>query len=762
VIEKARVAYGHGDIRETLRLCRGILVLDPREPTANHLHGLVELQQENFELAAKYIQTAVQVRPRDAFIRNSLGMVLHRMGNWSGAEKEFQLALDIDPSLAEAHNNLGNLLRDMQRPDEAMAHFRKAVALDGTNVLFVCNLGALYQSRKEYVEAERCYRRAIEVAPGFSHAYGNLGVIFLRQDRPEEAVNYLRMAESLQPLDAQLLSNLGMAWCRLGKYSRAIEYGRRAREISPNSAPILINLGLAMEAAGDYREAAAIYREAITLAPNFIQSYQNYFTVVPAAGVFDEAHVLAKNILEESSFWKSLFPELMITFGQVCDFARRAEVFRLFRNLVQTSEVSAEVMGRMFLSLNYLEDVDPNELLVWHRHCATDMETHARATAEIQEVPGKNESRLRIGYVSPDLREHSVGYFVRHLIANHDKSRFIIYCYASSRQRDSITQFIESHSDQFKTVVDLDDQELFDLIRQDKIDILVDLAGHTDKSRLPVFAYKSAPIQISYLGYPNTTALTTMNYRISDPYVDITSNMEFTEQLLVLPECFLSFGGFGEDTDSPPLLSREDGGVTFGSFNNLMKITPRAVRLWAAILAQVPNSRMLIKAKGADATITREHLSAEFSKYGIAPNRIKMVGMTSSSLEHRRFYRNVDIGLDTFPYQGTTTTCESLWMGVPVVVLAGQSHRQRVGYSILKNANIEETIANSEEEYIDIAVRLAKDRDALERLRYNIHARLRASILCDPARFTRQLEEAYLQVWNRLCGGKNLAPPGKD
>lgn len=352
-----------------------------------------------------------------------------------------------------------------------------------------------------------------------------------------------------------------------------------------------------------------------------------------------------------------------------------------------------------------------------------------------------------------------MGYFVRHLIANHDKARFITYCYANSRKRDSITQFIETHSDQFKTIVHLDDHELIELIRQDKIDILVDLAGHTGESRLPVFAYKPAPVQISYLGYPNTTALKTMDYRISDPYVDIDSGKEFTEQLLVLPECFLSFGDFDEVTDSLPLSPREDSEVIFGSFNNLMKITPRAVRLWAAILAQVPNSRMLIKAKGADATVTREHLLAEFSRHGIAPNRIEMMGMMSSNLEHRKYYRNVDIALDTFPYQGTTTTCEALWMRVPVVILAGQLHRQRVGYSILKNAGIEETIAYTEDEYVTVAVKLAKERDSLEKLRRDIHARLRASILCDPVRFTRQLETTYLQAWSSHVSEKNFDVP---
>jgi protein O-GlcNAc transferase len=746
-IGKARSAYEHGDLQETMRICNEILVLDPPEPTANHLRGLVELQHENFDAAEKYIQIAARARPRDAFIRNSLGMVLHRMGNWPDAEKEFQAALEFEPKFAEAHSNLGNLLLDMQRLDEAIAHFRKAVALDKTNVLFVCNLGALYQGCKEYIEAERCYKRAIEIAPRFSPAYGNLGVLYLQQGRFEDAVDYLHKAELLNSSDPQLLNNLGQAWYRLREFDRSIDYYQRAKAIDPLSAPILINLGLALMTKGDYKKASEVYLEAITLAPDLIQAYQNYFAIVLVTGVVDGAHDLAKKILEENRLWKSLLPELLSTFGQVCDFARRAKVFRLFRELAQAGEVSPEIMRRMLMSINYLDNVDTGEFLAWHLYCAADMETHVREAARSRVATGKTGSRLRIGYISPDFREHSVGYFMRHLFSNHDKSRFITYCYAISLKRDAITQFVESHSDQFKTVVHLDDRELVELIRQDKIDILVDLAGHTEENRIPVFAHRLAPVQISYLGYPNTTGLKTMDYRISDPFVDIEPDKEFTERMLSLPECFLCFGGF-DGLTVPPLLSpRKDGKVTFGSFNNLMKITPRVIRLWSAILTQVPNSRMLIKAKGADAPVSRRHLLSEFSKYGIASSRIEMVGMVSSNQEHRNYYRNVDIALDTFPYQGTTTTCEALWMGVPVVILVGQRHRQRVGLSILKNAGIEETISYTEDEYVAIAARLAQNLDALERLRRNIHISIRASVLCDPVYFTRQLESAYLMAW---------------
>ncbi|RMH51330.1 MAG: glycosyltransferase [Zetaproteobacteria bacterium] len=356
--------------------------------------------------------------------------------------------------------------------------------------------------------------------------------------------------------------------------------------------------------------------------------------------------------------------------------------------------------------------------------------------------------RLKIGYLSADFRSHPVGYFMYSILSEHDRSRFEIYCYSCARQQDENTRQMRRVCDHFIDVVRLNSVEIAGRIRRDGIHLLVDLGGYTTNSQLSALLFRPAPVQVSYLGYPNTTGMDEVDFRISDPYVDTPEGTIYSEELLVMPKSFLCFGMRSRAERRGDAPAERNGYVTFGSFNAVRKYTPQVIAVWSRILRAVPGSRLLIKAFWMDAMV-RENIMREFARHGIGEERIENLPFAEDYDAHMACYNRVDIALDTFPYSGTTTTCEALWMGVPVVTLVGSAHQQRVSYSILKNVGFEETICHSEEEYVATAVRLAGNPAGLSALRPMLHTLFAYSPVAQPASMVPDLEELYLEGCRR-------------
>jgi predicted O-linked N-acetylglucosamine transferase (SPINDLY family) len=360
---------------------------------------------------------------------------------------------------------------------------------------------------------------------------------------------------------------------------------------------------------------------------------------------------------------------------------------------------------------------------------------------------------LRIGYVSADFRDHPVGRFLLPLLQRHDSRKFEVFCYSNGPHVDAITKSLQRHAHRWRSIIGQNDDEAAEQIRADRIDLLVDLSGHTSGNRLLVFARKPAPVQVNYLGYPGTTGLTAMDYRLTDRFADPPGLTEplHVEKLQHLPRTNWCFA---PPQDSPPLEpppAIRRGCVTFGSFNNFGKMTGAMFAVWAEILRQVPGSRLLLKAPALRAQGTRQRILGNFAAQGIEANRLDLHDWQPDYASHLALYGEMDIALDTFPYNGTTTTCDALWMGVPVVTLAGQSHVSRVGLSLLSNVRLPETIATTAEEYIRLAVQLAHDPDRLKILRAQLRERLTTSPLMDADGFTRDVEAAYRQIWRIWC-----------
>ena len=371
--------------------------------------------------------------------------------------------------------------------------------------------------------------------------------------------------------------------------------------------------------------------------------------------------------------------------------------------------------------------------------------------------PGR---RLKVGYVSNDFRDHAASRFFEPLLKSHDPEIVSTYCYSDTRFPDDVTARLRGMAAVWRDTRDLMCEAMAELIRADGIDILVDLGGHTAGGpRMPLFARKPAPIQVTWLGYPATTGLSAMDYRIVDSITDPEGDADgaSSESLVRLGRGFLTF-----QPPPPPEIAtspgKDNGFLTFGSFNTIRKCTAGVIGLWSALLRRVPDARLLLKSKYLASPIIRRLIAEQFTRNGVAQDRLDLLAWTPDSSSHLDCYARIDVALDPFPYNGTTTTCEALSQGVPVVTLAGERHSARVGASLLTQIGLPDLVATSEADYLAIATALAEDHERCGRLREEIPNRLRASTLCDGAGFARLMEAAYRVMWRRWCQGQGGAP----
>jgi predicted O-linked N-acetylglucosamine transferase (SPINDLY family) len=746
--DQALAAFQRGDFETSAARCRQWLRAAPAEFDAHHVLGLSELQSGRLSAAAAHLEKAVQLNPRNPFVLNNLAFARHGLGELAEAERCARAALAIDSQLADAHNNLGQTLLAAGRMQEAICAYREATISAPGNALFHSNLGGALFLQGELAEAEHNYRRALEMAPQFAPALAGLGAVCVAQKQWPEARTLLVKALAAGNQEATVFNNLGLALRGLNDPDAAQNAFRQALERKPDFGGAFFNLGMVFEDLGDLKSAATAYAQALQ---HGYQSNDAYLSLLQVAGNGtggDLAYPHAMRLLSDSCLPEKILPALISTLAQACDFNARSQAWVHFDRLFSQGRIPEDVLFLSLLPSAYASSLSEETVLRYHRAWG-DMVSRRLTALPLPANSGipAPSGKIKLGYLSPDFREHSVGHFIRHVLGNHDRDAFEVICYSASSVRDEVTDFIRRQVDGFHDVKKLDDAALANKIRADGIHILVDLAGHTAGNRLHAMVLRPAPVQMTWIGYLHTTGLQAVDYRITDPFADDPEQDPGTERLLVLPESFLCFGAFPEcEINTVPAVTR-NGFVTFASFNNLAKLTAEALRVWAKLLARVPGSRLLIMATGAGSEVVRANLLAELGQHGIAPERIQLKDAVPRQ-DYLRVHNDVDLLLDTWPFNGGTVTAGALWMGVPVVTLAGKPHRQRVGYSLLKNIGVEDTIAWSEDDYVDVATRLAQDPARLARLRQDIATKVRGSILCDPPRFTRQLEAALRCAWD--------------
>ena len=549
----------------------------------------------------------------------------------------------------------------------------------------------------------------------YAQAQHLLGMLAYQHGRLAEAERYLLRAIVLRPDEAQFRNHLGSALCGQGRLDEGISAYRRALKLNPRLADTHYNLGNALKRRGKSVQALKCYKRALALKPDFVDAQQN----------------LANLLLDQGD-------------------AAKAEM--LLDRAIQQHPMHVGAASNYVHNLNY-HITNGERSLKEHMRFA---ESHADYPHPIRKAFANDpdpKRRLRIGYVSADFRLHSVAYFIEPLLRHHHRDRFEIYCYASVPNTDEMTERLEVLADVWRNIRHVSDADVAEQIRRDGVDILVDLAGHTQNHRLLVFARKPAPIQLTYLGYPNTTGLSSIDYRLTDAWADPPGNERWhSERLLRLPNGFLCFSAPRDApaVEPPPFISK--GYVTFGCFNTMAKIQPELIELWCSILKTVPKSRLLLKNLALTDEDVRRQVERAFRRSGVGKNRLVLHGRTPSQRDHLALYHQVDIALDTFPYNGTTTSCEAMWMGVPMVSMHGELHASRVGLSLLSNLGLADLAVSTPEQCVAVATALAKDQTRLEQLRFSLRGLVQQK-LCGAECFATQVEDTYQDIWRQWCAG---------
>ena len=616
--------------------------------------------------------------------------------------------------------------------------------LDAMNLAGVL---AYYQGNNR--RAIEMLHRVVKRQPDHGGAHLNLGAALNAQAQHAAAEFHYRSALKLDPENHIALTNLGKNYLDQNKLDQARDCLERAVERNGRYWIARHNLGTCLQRLGDYAGAQQQFEQALTSGAGK-DSISELIETLRRTEQFDTEYQLASELAATTNAGDAII-SAWETFFDAFDWGGVGRLQPRVLELLTARETRPECRRAALMMLNSLADISPATLLSAHGAWAEQVASQHGEKPLL--IPAKSRpQRLRVGYLSADFRSHSVGFFIRKLIGAHDKRRFEIYCYSNSTTDDAVTREIREGADVFCPIAQLSDAELVRRIRADGIHILVDLSGHTRGTRIGLLSHRLAAVQVTYLGYPNTTGLSTVDYRLTDPYADCHNGTQYSEELAQLPASFLCFGSFEDVVAAAATPYEASEHVTFGCYNNIRKLTPDTVRVWCEILKRVPSARLIIKSRRAAHPITRKNLHTAFSEHGVDPERVLTPSVHAGRRDHLESYNEIDIALDTFPYNGTTTTCEALWMGVPVVTLAGKLHAQRVSWSILNNIGYPDLATWSEADYVDKSVELAQDAARLSSMRCQIRQALRDSILCQPDRFTSQLEQLYDDLWTEKSG----------
>jgi protein O-GlcNAc transferase len=589
-----------------------------------------------------------------------------------------------------------------------------------------------------FEDAIRAWTRALRQNPELLPAYAGIGEAYLRLGLPRPASMAFADLVKRTPTSPEAQYNLGVAAAGAGKLDQAVAAYREAARLRPDFFEAWTNLGIPLYHLKRFEEALAAQDSALWLRPDDAGAHGNRGNALFALGRLDAAArayrtalALAPSLAEAATSLGNLWKEQ----------GRHAEALTAYRFARHAAPWHAAAGSNLILGLHYAEDVSQAEILAEARDYARRFEPPV--AAPLFAAPADPFKRLRVGYVSGDLRRHPVDYFLSPVLASHDRGGFEIVCYSANPIVDDMTRHLHGLSDHWRSLAGLSDEAAARQIAEDRIDILVDLSGHTAFNRLPVFARRPAPVQLSWLGFWGTTGLSAIDAVLSDDTTIVAGDDRFhSETVIRLPHGRFCYA----PPDYAPVPVPRTEPITFGSFNNLSKVGPAVRKLWAAILHDVPDSRLALKWSTLADPALRAALGAEFAAAGIDPARLDLRG-PSAHPDMLAEYGDIDIALDPFPFGGGVTSCEALWMGVPVVTLPGSNPASRQTLGFLRAIGHEAWVAGSSEEYRRIAAELAGDRGRLAELRRSLRPAMAASSLCDGPGFTRALEQVYRTLW---------------
>ena len=756
---------------------------------AMRLLGMAELKAGHPGRAVDHLLRATELDPDRMDILLNLGVAQKQSGRYAEAETTYRSAIEKGYQDADLLNNLANVLVNLDKIDEAEQTFRQALDQDPENADLRKNLVLLFQDRGRYDDALQVADAGLERVPDhpgllmakgntlrmmnkfqeafdvLEHAlkhgaemaelHNNYALVLSILDDLDGAEAAFMRAIELNPTEPVLHNNLGALRIRSFKLDAAIEALNRSMALRPDYVDPMRNYATVMYLTGEVEEARAAFRRVLDLAPDDVASMHGLAIALWEDQIISEAIEKAERVLE-------LNPDYNLTrnlLGVIrVDQRRVPEGLEQMKEAAKHDTVSAPAFLSNYLFSSMYDPSRSNQQVFEDHKAWGDRFASAAPNPKYPHVQSRDKSRrLRIGYVSPDFRAHSVSYFFEPIMQYHDRTSFEVFCYSNTIRTDVVTEGIQKAADGWIETSGLTDEHMMQRLRDDQLDIIINLGGHTAYNRMRAMACQTAPIQIEYLGYPHTSGVPAMTYRITDDRADPGPQADsfVTEQLIRMKDCFHCYRPHGKapEPSAPPHLSA--GHFTFASFNMLTKVNDGVLDAWTEIMRQVPDSHFLLKCKQLNEPTTVDAMKEAFERRGVDSSRLTMKGFVPSVKEHLGMYGTVDLALDTFPYNGTTTTCEAMWMGVPVLTIEGDRHSGRVGLSLMHAMGLtDELVTPDVDSYIKRAVEWAHDTQMVDALRSNMRPRMAASPLRDEVGFTRQLEQIYRARWEDWCDGE--------
>jgi len=780
-----------GRLKEALENYDRAIHLKPDLGRAHFNRGNILLELDDPKGALDAYASALVHKPDSAAAYFNSGNAHMRLAQHAQAIVAYEKALTLKPDFVDAEVAKGAALQDLKRTEDAVTSFRRALAIKPDYAEAHYNLGGALEELGKLDDAVGALQKAIEIKNDYTEAHVRLGALFYELGRFDEAVESYSKALKIQPERVEALNNHAAALVKLGQADAAVESYQRALELEPEQAEILSNLGVVQKRLGKFDDAAASYRRALAISPDFAEAHNNLGTVLHKLGRIDEALQSYKHALKIDPENADALNNLGILQNQLGQLEAAAASFRRSLESNPGCMDALSNLGSVLADLGQLEsaaesyrralEIDPghtiahSNMLFTHNYLAeqSSLELLGEAQRFGEVVAQKaipyttwNNTRdptrcLRVGVVSADLRQHPVGYFAENTLttlARQAAGRLELFAYSNYHEADATTSRIKASCEGWHDVYGISDDRLAQLIHEDGVDILIDLSGHTGDNRLPMFAWKPAPVQVTWLGYFATTGVAAIDYLIADPWtLPESEESSFSETIWRVPETRLCFTppAILLNVTPPPVLA--NGHITFGCFNNLTKMNERVVALWARILAAIPNSRLYLKARALGEAAVQQSVMKRFAEHGIDPQRLTLETYVPRA-NYLEAYNQIDIALDPFPYTGGTTTVEALWMGVPVLTLAGRQFLARQGLGLLMNAGLPEWVASDQDDYLSRAIAHASDTQRLASLRAGLRQQVLASPIFDASRFARHFETALRGMWEKWCHDQDALP----
>jgi FkbM family methyltransferase len=710
------------------------------------------VQEQFYESIDQYLITILTAMGR----LNEAGEVGHLLGTALTLQNDLQLAakwylraLNIQPQLAKSHYNLGLVYEQDDEWEKAIDHYTHAITINGNYTKAYYRLGLIFKRQQQFTQAIEQFSQVLHLEPKHQGAKFNLALLWQQGEGADFIQNLLEETElELLPHLAEEINEIGVILVRERKWEQAKVYFKSVIDLDPDCVLAHYNLGCVFQGQHRYPEAITSYLRSLKIDANYIDSLKNLGYVYYKNGQADLAQECFQKILQLNPNHSETYELLGFIAGEQ---GKLSECISLLNESLKINPNNPKLHSCFLFNLSSLISFTPQEILdsaqLWYQQQVVSQWLPTLTTHSQDKTPHR---RLRIGYISPDFRRHSVSSFIKPVFQHHDRTQVEVFCYGEVNEPDAITEEIIDICDGWRSTVGLSDLQVAELIQTDRIDIIVDLAGHTANNRMMVLGMKPAPIQTTYLGYFATTGLPTIDYWITDQVLHPHDTGEKTsETIWRLPRCYVGYEPLKNAPEITELPSKKTGIFTFSSFNNLRKLTPETFALWIEILKAVPNSRLVLKCPTSDvfSPLIAERIQTPFVEQGIDPQRIFLYGGFATDEDHLNLYNQVDLHLDSIPYTGCTTTCEALWMGVPTLTLAGTRKMERMSASILHSVGLDDCIAHSAVEYVQKAIAFAQNLDYLQSLRLTMRERLLHSPLLDVKNIASTLEAAYRQMW---------------